>query len=45
VVPRHLDREQKQLLRRLAESLEERNLRSDDGLMGKLRRLVGAQRP
>ena len=44
VVPRHLDREQKELLRRLADSLDERNLRTDDGLVGKLRRLVGGHR-
>ena len=43
VVPRHLDREQKELLRRLANSLDDRNLRTDDGLVAKLRRLVGGQ--
>jgi molecular chaperone DnaJ len=44
VIPRHLDRDQKDLLRRLADSLDERNLRTDDGLVGKLRRLLGGQR-
>jgi molecular chaperone DnaJ len=45
VVPRHLDRQQKELLRQLAESLDERNVRTDDGLVAKLRRLVGGQHP
>ncbi len=41
VVPRHLDREQRDLLQQLAGSLTEHNLRSDEGVFGKLRRAFG----
>ena len=39
VIPRRLSRKQKALLEDLAESMTEDNLRSDDGMVGKLRRL------
>ncbi len=38
VVPRHLSRRQRELLDELAESMTAENLRSDDGVFGKLRR-------
>lgn len=38
VVPRHLKREQRELLEKLAESMSEHNLRTEDGVLGKLRR-------
>jgi molecular chaperone DnaJ len=41
VIPRHLKREQKELLEQLAESLTEHNLRTEDGMLGKLRRAFG----
>ena len=41
VVPRHLKREQKELLEQLAESLTEHNLSTDDGMLGKLKRAFG----
>jgi molecular chaperone DnaJ len=41
VVPRHLSREQRELLDRLEESLTEHNLRSDEGVFTKLRRAFG----
>jgi molecular chaperone DnaJ len=41
VVPKHLKREQKDLLRRVAESLTEDNLRTEEGVFGKLRRAFG----
>ena len=41
VVPRHLKREQRELLEQLAESLTEHNLASDEGMLGKLRRAFG----
>ncbi|MGH2891529.1 MAG: molecular chaperone DnaJ [Solirubrobacteraceae bacterium] len=43
VVPRHLKREQKELLEQLAESMTEQNLRTDEGVFGKLRRAFGGQ--
>ena len=42
VVPRHLKREQKELLEQLADSLTEHNLSTDEGVLGKLRRAFGA---
>jgi molecular chaperone DnaJ len=42
VIPRHLAREQRELLERLAESLTERNLNTDEGVFGKLKRAFGA---
>ena len=41
VVPRHLSREQRELVQRLAESLTEHNLRTDEGVFGKLKRAFG----
>src|SRR5205085_5201511 len=41
VVPRHLDREQRELYERLAGSMREHNLRSDEGVFGKLKRAFG----
>lgn len=40
VVPRHLDREQRELYRRLADSMSEHNLRSDEGVFAKLKRAL-----
>jgi molecular chaperone DnaJ len=41
VVPRQLDREQRELFERLAGSMTEHNLRSDEGVFAKLRRAFG----
>jgi molecular chaperone DnaJ len=41
VVPRHLKREQRELLEKLAESMTDHNLASDDGVLHKLRRAFG----
>jgi molecular chaperone DnaJ len=41
VVPRHLDREQRELYERLADSMTEHNLRSDEGVFAKLRHVFG----
>jgi molecular chaperone DnaJ len=41
VVPRRLKREQRELLERLADSLTEENLRTEEGVFGKLRRAFG----
>jgi DnaJ-class molecular chaperone len=41
VTPRHLNREQRELYEQLAESLTEHNLRTDEGVFGKLRRAFG----
>jgi molecular chaperone DnaJ len=41
VVPRHLDREQRELFERLADSMSEHNLRSEEGVFAKLRRAFG----
>jgi len=41
VVPRHLDREQRELYERLATSMTDHNLRSDEGVFAKLRRAFG----
>ncbi len=38
VIPRHLSKEQRELVERLADSMTEHNLRSDEGLFGKLKR-------
>ncbi len=40
VVPRRLSREQRELVQRLADSLGEENLRGDESMVGKLRRLL-----
>jgi molecular chaperone DnaJ len=42
VVPRKLSKHQKHLLRELADSMTEENLRTDDSVVGKLRRLFHA---
>jgi molecular chaperone DnaJ len=41
VIPRHLKREQRELLEQLSESLTEHNLRTDEGVLGKLKRAFG----
>ncbi|HXD64008.1 MAG TPA: molecular chaperone DnaJ [Solirubrobacteraceae bacterium] len=41
VVPRHLSKPQKELLQQLADSLTEHNLRTDDGVLGKIKRAFG----
>jgi molecular chaperone DnaJ len=40
VVPRHLSRPQKELIRELADSLTDENLRTDEGVFAKLRRAL-----
>jgi molecular chaperone DnaJ len=42
VVPRNLKREQRELLSQLADSLTDENLRTDEGVFGKLKRAFGA---
>jgi molecular chaperone DnaJ len=41
VIPKHLSREQRELLEQLAGSMTEQNLRTDEGVFGKLRRAFG----
>jgi molecular chaperone DnaJ len=41
VVPRHLTHEQRELMETLAASMSEHNLRTDEGVFGKLRRAFG----
>jgi hypothetical protein len=41
VVPRHLDPKQRELYQRLAGSMTDRNLRSEDGVFAKLKRAFG----
>ena len=41
VIPKHLKREQRELLEQLAESLTEHNLRTEEGVFGKLKRAFG----
>ena len=41
VIPRRLDKKQKKLLEELADSITDDNLKDDESVMGKLRRLVG----
>jgi molecular chaperone DnaJ len=41
VVPRHLSREQRELYGELAGSMTEHNLRSDEGVFGKIKRALG----
>jgi molecular chaperone DnaJ len=41
VVPRHLSREQRDLMEQLVDSLGEHNIRADDGVFSKLRRAFG----
>ena len=40
VIPRRLNSEQRELLERLAESITDENLRADEGMVSKLRRLL-----
>ena len=42
VVPRHLNREQRELLEQLADSMTDHNLRTDEGVFGKLKRAFAA---
>ena len=41
VIPRHLNREQRELLEELADTMTDHNLRTDEGVFGKLRRAFG----
>jgi molecular chaperone DnaJ len=41
VVPRKLSKEQRRLVQELSDSMTDENLRSDESLLGKLRRLIG----
>ena len=41
VIPRHLSKEQRELVQQLADSMTEHNLRNDEGLFGKLKRAFG----
>ncbi len=41
VVPRHLSKDQRELVQQLADSMTEHNLRTDEGLFGKLKRAFG----
>jgi molecular chaperone DnaJ len=41
VIPKRLKRDQRELLKRLADSLSEDNLRTEEGVFGKLRRAFG----
>ncbi len=41
VIPRHLSRDQRELLERLSESLTDHNLRTDEGVFSKLKRAFG----
>ncbi|HTX47541.1 MAG TPA: molecular chaperone DnaJ, partial [Solirubrobacteraceae bacterium] len=41
VIPRRLKREQRELLEQLADSLTDENLRTEEGVFGKLRRAFG----
>jgi molecular chaperone DnaJ len=40
VIPRRLDREQREIVQRLADSISDENLRSDESMVSKLRRLL-----
>ncbi|HLH66420.1 MAG TPA: molecular chaperone DnaJ [Solirubrobacteraceae bacterium] len=41
VIPRHLKREQRELLERLAATMTDHNLRTEEGVLGRLRRALG----
>jgi molecular chaperone DnaJ len=41
VIPRHLDREQRELYGELADTLTDHNLRTDEGVFGKIKRAFG----
>ena len=42
VIPRRLTREQRELLGKLAETMTDENLRTEEGVFGKLKRAFGA---
>jgi molecular chaperone DnaJ len=42
VVPRRMSREQRKLVEKLADSMTTENLKTDESLVGKLKRLIGA---
>jgi molecular chaperone DnaJ len=42
VIPRRLKREQRELLQQLADTMTDENLRTDEGVFGKLKRAFGA---
>ena len=41
MIPRHLKREQRDLLQQLSDSLTDHNLSTDEGVLGKLKRAFG----
>ncbi len=41
VIPRHLKHRQRELLEELADSMTEHNLKTDEGVFGRLRRAFG----
>ena len=41
VIPRHLNRHQRELVEQLADTMTDHNLRTDEGVLGKLRRAFG----
>jgi molecular chaperone DnaJ len=41
VIPRHLSREQRELLERLSGTMTPHNLRTEEGVFGKLKRAFG----
>ena len=41
VIPRHLSKEQRELVEQLADSMTDHNLRTDEGVFGKLKRAFG----
>jgi molecular chaperone DnaJ len=41
VIPRHLKRDQRELLEKLAESMTDENIRTEEGVFGKLKRAFG----
>src|SRR6476469_1229322 len=43
VVPRHLNRQQRELLEQLAATMTDHNLRTDDGVLGQLKRAFGGR--
>ena len=45
VIPKHLSREQRELLEQLADSMTDHNLRTEEGVFGKLKRRASAADP
>ena len=43
VIPRHLDREQRELLQKLADSLTDHHLRNEEGVFGRIKRAFGGK--